>query len=105
MVWFQVGSTDGRIYASECWHGRCPAGRYPKTGKPAIGAVYASPGVAGNMIYVGSDDGRIYALKDTTGIQLGPSPATNWGIGSGHSPVFVDGIVYATSGGAAMYPP
>ena len=38
------------------------------------GPVVSSPAVAGGVVYIGSDDGNVYALNATTGARRGPTP-------------------------------
>ena len=54
------------------------------------GGVSSSPIVVGNMVYVGSGDGNVYALNVTNGVQLWNS--------SGSSPAVANGVVYVGTG-------
>ena len=61
---------------------------------PTEGHVYSSPAVVNGVVYVGSLDGKVYALDTTTG-------AVRWSAGIGYevlsSPAVVNGIVYAAT--------
>ena len=54
------------------------------------GRVSSSPVVVGNVVYVGSGDGNVYALNATNGAQLWNS--------SGSSPAVANGVVYVGTG-------
>ena len=58
------------------------------------GAVDSSPAVANGVVYVGSDDAKVYALNATTG-------ATLWTVTTGSlvpsSPAVANGVVYVGS--------
>jgi outer membrane protein assembly factor BamB len=60
----------------------------------AGGAVRSSPAVAGDRVYVGSDDGRVYGLDAHTG-------AVAWSFDAaspiGSSPAVADGLVFVTT--------
>lgn len=62
--------------------------------------VLSSPAVAGNAIFVGSDDGHIYALDRSTGAKL-------WDIATGNqvssSPAVANGVVYIGSEDGKLY--
>ena len=81
------------------------------TGNPALtttliwkyatnGPVESSPAVAGGVVYVGSDDGNIYAFNATNGVQL-------WNYSTGNSvyssPAVVSGVVYVGSESGNLY--
>ena len=57
-------------------------------------SVYSSPAVVGGVVYVGSDDGNVYALNAANGAKL-------WNYTTGSevysSPAVVDGVVYIGS--------
>ncbi len=59
-----------------------------------VGPVDSSPAVVGGVVYVGSDDGNVYALNAASGIQL-------WNYTTGgpvdSSPAVVNGVVYVGS--------
>ena len=67
---------------------------------PTGGTVESSPALANNVIYVGSDDGRLYAISATDGTKLW-SFATGAKIDS--SPTYVNGVVYVTSWDGKIY--
>jgi outer membrane protein assembly factor BamB len=62
--------------------------------------VDSSPAVAGNTVYVGSNDRNLYALSTTNGHR-------RWSFGtSGHvfsSPTVADGVVYFGSDDHSLY--
>jgi outer membrane protein assembly factor BamB len=93
-----AGSTNGHLYAVRAGSGAL-RWQFPRRGRAAIGSVYSRPGVAAHQVYVGSDDGRVYAVKQATGALVWSSPCNGVGDRVRASPVFVAGVVYATSGG------
>ena len=64
------------------------------------GAVESSPAVAGGVVYIGSDDGHVYALKAATGARL-------WAYDTGapvvSSPAVSGGVVYVGAGNGTVY--
>jgi len=64
------------------------------TGNGLFKAVYSSPSVVDGVVYVGSDDGFVYALDAFTGVQI-------WNYSTGRavssSPVVASGVVYISS--------
>ena len=62
--------------------------------------IRSSPAIAGGVIYVGCDDGNLYALQSETGDKL-------WEVATGDkitaSPAVVDGIVYIASYDGNVY--
>ena len=64
------------------------------------GSVYSSPAVAYGMVYVGSNDGNLYAFDAMTG-------ATKWMATTGaflkSSPAVANGVVYVGSGDGHLY--
>ncbi|MFE4423888.1 PQQ-binding-like beta-propeller repeat protein [Streptomyces sp. NPDC056817] len=64
------------------------------------GNVFSSPAVVGGTVYVGSDDGKVYALDAATG-------AKKWAHATGgavfSSPAVVDGTVYCGSTDHTLY--
>ena len=65
------------------------------------GAVESSPAVANGVVYIGSDDGNLYALNASTGAKL-------WSYNSGHlleksSPAVANGVVYVGSSDDKIY--
>jgi eukaryotic-like serine/threonine-protein kinase len=95
-----VGSTNGHVYALNTGNGAV-RWQYPRAGRPQMGAVYSRPGVAGQWLYVGSDHGRIDALNTASGALRWSRRCDQAGDRILSSPVFADGVVYATSGGFA----
>jgi outer membrane protein assembly factor BamB/CHAT domain-containing protein len=91
-----VGNMGGYVYALDAGTGAA-RWQFPPAGNPAIGSVYGPLGVAGHNVYVGSDDGRIYALDDATGGVVWSRVCGAWGDGVRSSPIYVEGVVYATS--------
>lgn len=61
---------------------------------PTGGSIYSSTAVVNNIVYVGSDDDKVYAFNALTGVLLW-STATNGKIFS--SPAVANGIVYVGS--------
>jgi outer membrane protein assembly factor BamB len=63
-------------------------------------SVYSSPAVATGVVYVGSDDNKVYALKASTGALLW-SYATGDYVSS--SPAVANGVVYVGSWDGNVY--
>ena len=59
---------------------------------PTGGAVQSSPAIVNGVVYVGSNDGNVYALKASTGAVLWSFPV-GFG-GPGTSPAVANGVVY-----------
>ncbi|HET7722252.1 MAG TPA: PQQ-binding-like beta-propeller repeat protein, partial [Acidimicrobiales bacterium] len=111
-----VGSDDGKLHAFDAAGvTNCSAGP-PRTCSPLWtaatgGAVRSSPAVSGGTVYVGSDDGKLYAF-DAAGLfncAAGP-PRTclaRWVTTTGatirSSPVVANGVVYVGSDDAGLY--
>lgn len=95
-----VGSNNGHVYALSAGNGAV-RWQYPRAGRPQMGAVYSRPGVAGQWLYVGSNHGRIDALNTASGALRWSRRCDRAGDPILSSPVFADGVVYATSGGFA----
>jgi outer membrane protein assembly factor BamB len=57
-------------------------------------AVFSSPAVANGVVYVGSEDGNVYALNASTGAKLW---AFDTHVSVGSSPVVSNGVVYVGS--------
>jgi outer membrane protein assembly factor BamB len=83
------------------------AGPVPSNGKllwnyTTGGYVYSSPAVANGVVYVGSEDGNLYALNATTGVKL-----WNYTAGAGSyvqsSPAVANGVVYTGDGNENLY--
>ncbi len=111
-----VGSDDGKLYAFDAAGvANCSAGS-PGTCSPLWtaatgGAVRSSPAVAEGTVYVGSDDGKLYAF-DAAGLfncSAGPPRTcsarwvTNVGAIVRSSPVVSNGLVYVGSDDAGLY--
>ena len=64
------------------------------------GYVLSSPAVANGVVYVGSRDYKLYALKAKTGVPLW-SYATGGQVDS--SPAVANGVVYVGSGDGKVY--
>lgn len=111
-----VGSDDGTLYALDAAGvANCSAGP-PRTCSPLWtaatgGPVRSSPAVSDGMVYVGSDDAKLYAF-DAAGLlncSAGP-PRTclaRWVTTTGgivrSSPVVADGVVYVGSDDGGLY--
>ena len=68
------------------------------------GAIYSSPSIENNIVYIGSDDGNIYALDAITGAFKWKYPIASPGyLSVACSPAVVDGIVYIGSGDKNLY--
>ena len=63
-------------------------------------AVFSSPAVVGGVVYIGSEDGKVYALNATTG-------AREWSYTTGgpvySSPAVANGVVYVGSNDGNVY--
>ena len=59
------------------------------------GMVYSSPAVVGGVVYVGSEDGNVYALNASNGLRDTPSVVS--------SPAVVGGVVYVGSEDGNVY--
>ncbi len=57
------GSEDGRVYAVEFWRDEGVRRVDRRWTRSTGGAVRSSPSVAGERVYVGSDDGSVYAVS------------------------------------------
>ncbi len=72
----------------------------PKWTAPTSGGVFSSPAVANGVVYVGSDDKKVYAFNASTG-------ARRWTATTGNavssSPAVADGVVYVGSSDAKVY--
>jgi outer membrane protein assembly factor BamB len=64
------------------------------------GAVDSSPTVSNGIVYVGSDNGWIYALNATTGQVVWQ---TNTGAPVNSSPTVTNGVVFFGSGSGYMF--
>ncbi|MFQ5570998.1 MAG: PQQ-binding-like beta-propeller repeat protein [Rhodothermales bacterium] len=88
-----IGSADGSLYALD-----------PNTGAlrwafPTGGAIFSSPAVdQDRTVYVGSDDGSVYAVRN--GTQLWRTPTTG---PVRSSPALADGVVYVGSEDGNLY--
>jgi len=102
-----VGSNDHNLYAfnaSGCGNSVCT----PLWKAPTGNAIYSSPAVATEVInststsvvYVGSNDGNLYAFNASTGAQI-------WSFSTGGaivaSPTVVNGVVYVGSTDSKFY--
>jgi PQQ-like domain/IPT/TIG domain len=66
------------------------------------GGVQSSPAVVNGVLYVGSNDGNVYALNASTGTKLWSFTTSNTGL-SESSPAVVKGVVYIGSNGGHVY--
>ena len=111
-----VGSDDGKLHAFDAAGVTNCSAAPPRTCSPLWtaatgGAVRSSPAVAGGTVYVGSDDGKLYAF-DAAGLfncSAGP-PRTclaRWVTTTGgiirSSPAVSNGVVYVGSDDAGLY--
>jgi outer membrane protein assembly factor BamB len=111
-----IGSDDGNIYAlnastgTKIWN-YTSAGQSNKAAVESgfgSGAFESSPAVANGIVYVGSDDGNVYALDALTGAKIwnyttSIQPISTWGNQVTSSPAVSDGIVYVGSVGGNVY--
>jgi outer membrane protein assembly factor BamB len=67
---------------------------------PTGGSIESSPAVADGAVFVGSDDGNLYAIDAATGVVRWAAPT---GGGVFGSPAVGDGVVYDTSGDNHLY--
>lgn len=67
---------------------------YPSSVTSSIGAIVGSPVMAGNIIYIGASDGKVYALDALYGEK-------KWEFNTGAkiwtSPAFKDGVIYVSN--------
>jgi outer membrane protein assembly factor BamB len=111
-----IGSQDGNVYALNASKG-AKIWNYTSAGqsnKAAVesgfgsGAFESSPAVVNGMVYIGSDDGNVYALNALTGAKIwnyttSIQPLFTWGNQVTSSPAVSDGIVYVGSVGGNVY--
>jgi outer membrane protein assembly factor BamB len=64
------------------------------------GSVDSSPAVVGGMVYVGSDDGRVYCLNASTGTEVWSRVIDSWVLSS---PAVVGGVAFVGSGNGEFY--
>ncbi|MDP1807650.1 MAG: PQQ-binding-like beta-propeller repeat protein, partial [Acidimicrobiales bacterium] len=111
-----VGSDDGKLYAFDAAGvTNCSAGP-PRTCSPLWtaatgGAIRSSPAVADGTVYVGSDDGKLYAFDAAGQFNCSAGPprtclarwVTTTGSTVRSSPVVSNGVVYVGSDDAGLY--
>ncbi len=96
---------DWTMFHSDTGHSGSSSSTGPTTSNllwsyPTGGAVYSSPAIVNGVVYVGSDDGNVYALNAYTGNQLWEFFAFG---AVDSSPTVVDGVVYVGSGDGNVY--
>ena len=64
------------------------------------GAIHSSAAIANGIVYVGSRDGKLYALKASTGIKIWEFQTGSW---VDSSPAISDGVVYFGSNDGGLY--
>ena len=110
-----VGSDDGRLYAFDAAGGEASCSGAPKTCSPlwtgaTRGVINSSPAVDGKTVYVGSDDGRLYAFDAAGVASCSGAPktcqplwtaSTNGPVNS--SPAVANGVVYVGSNDSNVY--
>jgi outer membrane protein assembly factor BamB/predicted nucleic acid-binding Zn ribbon protein len=64
------------------------------------GAIQSSPAIVNGTVYIGSRDGKIYALNAATGVEQWEYQTGSW---VDSSPVVVDNVVYAGSNDGNVY--
>jgi len=108
-----VGSWDGNVYALNASNGE-KLWNFTTYSDTALkdsqngGAIESSPAVVNGAVYVGSDDGNLYALNASTGYKLWnytTSYQLTWTVGNlvTSSPAVSDGVVYVGSVGGDIY--
>jgi outer membrane protein assembly factor BamB len=109
-----VGSSDGNVYAlnastgNKIWNFTSKGPGEPAAEKGITGAFASSPAVANEVVYIGSDDGNVYALNAVTGVKIwnystSKQPLYSLGNQVESSPTVSDGIVYVGSVGGNVY--
>jgi hypothetical protein len=68
---------------------------------PPIGNIGSSPTVSASAVYVGSDDGRLYAFDAVTGKPRWVSVSI--GAYNSDSPLIANGVIYVSSGNDSVY--
>jgi outer membrane protein assembly factor BamB len=111
-----VGSNDGKLYAFDAAGGATTCTGTPKVCTPlwtaaTADAVFSSPAVVGGVVYVGSNDGKLYAFDAAggattcTGTPKVCTPlwtATTAGVVAS-SPAVAGGVVYVGSNDGKLY--
>jgi outer membrane protein assembly factor BamB len=108
-----VGSWDDNVYAlnasngEKLWNFTVYSNTVLKDTQNG-GAIESSPAVADGAVYVGSDDGNLYALNASTGAKLWnytTSYQLTWTVGNQvtSSPAVSGGVVYVGSVGGNIY--
>jgi len=92
---FRTDAAHSGVYASAA-----PSLKSVRWRFHAGGAMISSPVVAGGAVYVGSNDGRLYAVRRSDGARLWRF-ATHGAVTS--SPAFFDGAVYFASTDGSVY--
>src|SRR5208283_3347635 len=101
----QQSSADWTMFRADPSHSGAEAGNSPLTSmllwRYTTGSwVYSSPAVVDGVVYVGSEDGSVYALNATSGAKI-------WGYPTGgsvdSSPAVVNGVVYIGSWNGNVY--
>jgi outer membrane protein assembly factor BamB len=64
---------------------------------------FTSPAIENGVVYIGSDDGNVYALNAATGALEWNQTFNNNGLGLSSSPAVANGIVYVGSGDSNLY--
>jgi outer membrane protein assembly factor BamB len=100
-----VGSTDGKLYAFDANGANNCGGGTTKTCFPLWTAstgfiIDSSPAVANGIVYVGSQDGKLYAFDAATGAPIWRTSYTGGSVLS--SPAVANGIVYVGSEGGNL---
>lgn len=67
---------------------------------PTEGPVHSSPAVVDGIVYIGSRDGKLYALDAATGAKLWEYETGSW---ADSSPTVADGVVYFGSNDGNLY--
>ncbi len=67
---------------------------------PTGGPIHSSPAVVNNTVYIGSRDGKLYALDAATGVKRWEYQTESW---VESSPAIVNGVVYIGSNDGRLY--
>ena len=87
------GGLDGRVYALSTDGGE-PAWTFPTSD-----IIFSAPAIAGDLIYVGSNDKYLYVLDAATGHMQWQFRADS-GVSS---PAIADGVIFVGTEGGVLY--
>lgn len=109
-----IGSWDNNVYAlnastgAKIWNFTSASPGSAAVENGLTGAFESSPAVANGIVYIGSDDGNVYALNALTGVKIwnyttSKQPLYSFGNQVTSSPAVSNGIVYVGSVGGNVY--